>query len=472
MATTISQISAVNPTTDEVIASFDAFGRDEVEMALAEAHDAFVEWSERPIADRAIPMRALAGLLRERADRYARLATLEMGKPIVEARAEIEKCAFGAEHFAQNAARYLADEEVRANARRSIVAFQPLGVVLAVMPWNFPFWQVLRFAAPALMAGNAAVLKHASNVPQCALAIEEAFRDAGFPPGLMRTVLVSGSAIEPIIGDDRIRAVTLTGSSDTGSRIAELAGRALKKTVLELGGSDPFIVLGDADLQLAATTAVRARNQNNGQSCIAAKRFIVVDSVADEFERRFAKGVEDLVVGDPMDPKTQVGPLARRDLLETLERQVDESVRAGARVLTGGERVNGKGYFFTPTVLANVTRDMAAFREETFGPVAAVIRVRDADEAVSVANDSAYGLGASIWTKDAAMGERLARRIESGSVFVNGIVASDPRLPFGGIKRSGYGRELSAFGAREFTNIQTIWIGPAEGQQPTSQPAE
>ena len=472
MATTISQISAVNPTTDEVIASFDAFGRDEVEMALAEAHDAFVEWSERPIADRAIPMRALAGLLRERADRYARLATLEMGKPIVEARAEIEKCAFGAEHFAQNAARYLADEEVRANARRSIVAFQPLGVVLAVMPWNFPFWQVLRFAAPALMAGNAAVLKHASNVPQCALAIEEAFRDAGFPPGLMRTVLVSGSAIEPIIGDDRIRAVTLTGSSDTGSRIAELAGRALKKTVLELGGSDPFIVLGDADLQLAATTAVRARNQNNGQSCIAAKRFIVVESVADEFERRFAKGVEDLVVGDPMDPKTQVGPLARRDLLETLERQVDESVRAGARVLTGGERVNGKGYFFTPTVLANVTRDMAAFREETFGPVAAVIRVRDADEAVSVANDSAYGLGASIWTKDAAMGERLARRIESGSVFVNGIVASDPRLPFGGIKRSGYGRELSAFGAREFTNIQTIWIGPAEGQQPTSQPAE
>jgi len=345
-------------------------------------------------------------------------------------------------------------------------------VVLAVMPWNFPFWQVMRFAAPALMAGNAAVLKHASNVPQCALAIEEAFRDAGFPQGLFRTVLVSGSAIEPIIADERIRAVTLTGSSDTGSRIAELAGRALKKTVLELGGSDPFIVLGDADLQLAATTAVRARNQNNGQSCIAAKRFIVVDSVAEEFERRFAKGVEDLVVGDPMDTKTQVGPLARRDLLDALERQVDESVRAGARVLTGGERLTGKGYFFRPTVLANVTRDMAAFREETFGPAAAVIRVRDADEAVRVANDSAYGLGASIWTGDAALGERLARRIESGSVFVNGMVASDPRLPFGGIKRSGYGRELSAFGAREFTNIQTIWIGPAEGQQPTSQPAE
>jgi len=472
MATTVGQISAVNPATEEVIASFDAFGRDEVEMALAETHDAFLEWRDRPIAERAVPMRALARLLRERSERYARLATLEMGKPIVEAKAEIEKCAFGADHFAQNAARYLADEEIRANARRSIVAFQPLGVVLAVMPWNFPFWQVIRFAAPALMAGNAAVLKHASNVPQCALAIEEAFRDAGFPQGLLRTVLVSGSAIEPIIADERIRAVTLTGSSDTGSRIAELAGRALKKTVLELGGSDPFIVLGDADLQLAATTAVRARNQNNGQSCIAAKRFIVVDSVAEEFERRFAKGVEDLVVGDPMDTKTQVGPLARRDLLDALERQVDESVRAGARVLTGGERLTGKGYFFTPTVLVNVTRDMAAFREETFGPAAAVIRVRDGDEGVRVANDSAYGLGASIWTGDTALGERLARRIESGSVFVNGMVASDPRLPFGGIKRSGYGRELSAFGAREFTNIQTIWIGPAEGQQPTSQPAE
>jgi len=472
MATTVGQISAVNPATEEVIASFDAFGRDEVEMALAETHDAFLEWRDRPIAERAVPMRALARLLRERSERYARLATLEMGKPIVEAKAEIEKCAFGADHFAQNAARYLADEEIRANARRSIVAFQPLGVVLAVMPWNFPFWQVIRFAAPALMAGNAAVLKHASNVPQCALAIEEAFRDAGFPQGLLRTVLVSGSAIEPIIADERIRAVTLTGSSDTGSRIAELAGRALKKTVLELGGSDPFIVLGDADLQLAATTAVRARNQNNGQSCIAAKRFIVVDSVAEEFERRFAKGVEDLVVGDPMDAKTQVGPLARRDLLDALERQVDESVRAGARVLTGGERLTGKGYFFTPTVLVNVTRDMAAFREETFGPAAAVIRVRDGEEGVRVANDSAYGLGASIWTGDTALGERLARRIESGSVFVNGMVASDPRLPFGGIKRSGYGRELSAFGAREFTNIQTIWIGPAEGQQPTSQPAE
>ena len=472
MATTLSQIIAVNPATEELIASFDAFGPEEIEMALAEAHDAHLEWRQRSIAERAVPMRALARLLRERAEPYARLATLEMGKPIGEAKAELEKCAWACEHFADAAAGYLADEVIRSNARRSLVAFQPLGVVLAVMPWNFPFWQVVRFAAPALMAGNAGLLKHASNVPQCALAIEEVIRDAGFPQGLLRSVLVSGAGIEPIIADDRIRAVTLTGSSDTGSRIAELAGRALKKTVLELGGSDPFIVLADADIEAATATAVRARNQNNGQSCIAAKRFIVVESIAADFERRFAKGVEDLVVGDPMDPKTQVGPLARRDLLETLERQVDGSVRAGARVLTGGERLTGKGYFFRPTVLANVSSDMPAFREETFGPAAAVVRVRDADEAVRVANDSAYGLGATIWTRDAALGERLARRIESGSVFVNGMVASDPRLPFGGIKRSGYGRELSAFGAREFTNVQTIWIGPAEAPQPTSQPAE
>jgi len=472
MATTIGQITAVNPATETVIASFDAFGPNEIDMALAEAHDAFLAWRERPIAERAVPMRALAALLRDRIDRYARLATLEMGKPIGEAKAEIEKCAWACDYFASAAAGYLADEEIRANARRSIVAFQPLGVVLAVMPWNFPFWQVVRFAAPAFMAGNAGLLKHASNVPQCALALEEAFRDAGFPEGLLRTVLVSGAAIEPAIADDRIRAVTLTGSSDTGARIAELAGRALKKSVLELGGSDPFVVLADADLEAAAATAVRARNQNNGQSCIASKRFIVVESVAADFERRFAKGVEDLVVGDPIDPKTQIGPLARRDLLDTLERQVDASVRAGARVLTGGERLSGKGYFFRPTVLANVTADMPAFREETFGPAAAVVRVRDTDEAVRVANDSSYGLGASIWTRDASLGERLARRIESGSVFVNGMVASDPRLPFGGIKRSGYGRELSAFGAREFTNVQTIWIGPAQAPQPTSQPSE
>src|SRR5712692_8692873 len=472
MTTRIAPITSVNPATGEILASFEPHTADQVDEALGQAQDAFLAWRGRSFAERAVPMHRLAAILRERADRYAKLMSLEMGKPVTEARAEIEKCAGGCDFYAEHAARYLADQPVTSNARTSYIAFEPLGIVLAVMPWNFPFWQVIRFAAPALMAGNAAVLKHASNVPQSALAIEEAFRDAGFPEGLFKTLLVSGSAIEPIIADHRIRAVTLTGSSDTGSRIAELAGRALKKTVLELGGSDPYIVLADADIEAAATTAVRARNQNNGQSCIAAKRFIVVESVAADFERRFAKGVEDLVVGDPMDPKTQVGPLARRDLLDTLERQVEESLRAGARVLTGGERISGKGYFFRPTVLTNVTRDMAAFREETFGPVAAVVRVGDADEAVRAANDSAYGLGASIWTRDAGSGERLARRIESGSVFVNGMVASDPRLPFGGIKRSGYGRELSAFGAREFTNVQTIWIGPAQAPQPTSQPAE
>jgi len=472
MATRVGQITSLNPATEEVLATFDPYTSDEIEDAVAEAHEAFLEWRERTIAEREPFMRKLAALLRERADRYGRLITLEMGKPISEAKAEIEKCAWTCDHFAENAKRYLADERVASTARQSIVAFEPLGVVLAVMPWNFPFWQVVRFAAPALMAGNAAVLKHASNVPQCAVTIEEAARDAGFPEGLLRTVLVSGGAIEPLIADDRIRAVTLTGSSDTGSRIAELAGRALKKTVLELGGSDPFIVLADADLEAAAATGARARNQNAGQSCIAAKRFIAERAVADDFERKFAKAVEDLVVGDPLDAKTQVGPLARRDLLETLERQVDASVRMGARVLTGGERISGKGFFYRPTVLADVAPNMPVFREETFGPVAAVLRVRDAEEAVRAANDSAYGLGASLWTGDAARGDRLARKIDSGSVFINGMVASDPRLPFGGIKRSGYGRELSAFGIREFTNIQTIWIGPAEAQQPISKPAE
>src|SRR5213596_3481489 len=385
-----------------------------------------------------------------------------MGKPIVEARAELEKCAWGCEHYARSASRYLADEEIRANARRSIVAFQPLGVVLAVMPWNFPFWQVVRFAAPALMAGNAGLLKHASNVPQCALAIEEVIRDAGFPQGLLRTVLVAGAGIEPIIADDRIRAVTLTGSSDTGSRIAELAGRALKKTVLELGGSDPFIVLADADLAAAAAIAVRARNQNNGQSCIAAKRFIVVESVADQFESRFAGAVAALKVGNPMDRQHQVGPLARADLVDELERQVSESIRLGARPLVGGNRIQGDGYYYEPTVLANVRPGMPAYHEETFGPVAAVIRVKDADDALRVANDTDFGLGSNIWTSDIERGKRLAERVEAGLVFINGMVASDARLPFGGVKRSGYGRELGSFGIREFTNIQTVWVGPAK----------
>jgi succinate-semialdehyde dehydrogenase / glutarate-semialdehyde dehydrogenase len=456
-----AQIVSVDPATETEIARFDAFGPADLDRAAAEADVAFRDWRGRTVAERAVPMGALAAHLRAEADRYARLMTAEMGKPITEARAEVEKCAWACEHYRDNAARLLADEPHASGATKSYVAFEPLGVVLAIMPWNFPFWQLFRFGAAAVMAGNTIVLKHASNVSQCSLAIEGAFEEAGFPAGTLRTVLAPAGAIEPLIADERIRAVTLTGSSDTGARVAELAGRSLKKVVLELGGSDPFIVLPDADLAVTVPAAVRARNQNTGQSCIAAKRFIVVGKIADEFESRFAREVVALRVGDPRDPATQIGPLARADLRDALERQVERSVGAGARVLTGGKRRAGPGFFFEPTVLAGVTDDMPAWREETFGPVGAVRRASSVDEAVALANDSAYGLGASIWTGDAAAGERLARRIEAGQVFVNGIVASDPRLPFGGAKRSGYGRELAAFGIREFTNIKTVWVGPA-----------
>ena len=467
MAVAASQIASINPATDEVLRTFDAHTREQVEDAIAGAQDAFVAWRARSFAERAVPMNRLAALFRERSDRYARLMTLEMGKPITEAKAEIEKCALGCDFFAENAERFLSPEIVKTTAQKSYVAYEPLGIVLAVMPWNFPFWQVIRFAAPAFMAGNAAILKHASNVPQCALAIEEAFRDAGFPDGLLRTLLLAGAQVEPVIADERIRAVTLTGSSATGARIAAAAGRALKKAVLELGGSDPFIVLADADVANAAAIGVRARNQNTGQSCIAAKRFLVADPIRGEFEKRFVAGVEALRIGDPLDAKTQIGPLARADLRDNLERQVKESVQMGARLLTGGKRWGDHGAFYTPTVLADVTPDMPVFAEETFGPVAAIIRARDADEAIELANRTEYGLGANLWTRDTATAERLARRIESGQVFINGMVASDPRLPFGGVKHSGFGRELSAFGIREFVNIQTVWIGPAQTAQAT-----
>ena len=459
-------IESFNPATGEVLRRFDPFTDEQVADALKEAQAAYVAWRERSVAERAVPMRALAALLRERRDRYALLITTEMGKPITQAQAELEKCAAGCDFYAEHAAGFLGPQHVETTARESYVAFEPLGVVLAVMPWNFPFWQVVRFAAPALMAGNAAILKHASNVPQCALAIEEAVRDAGFPRGLLRTVLVAGGGIEPLIADDRIRAVTLTGSSDTGARIASLAGRALKKVVLELGGSDPFIVLDDADLAAAGQIAARARNQNAGQSCIAAKRFLVTGGAADDFERHFEAAIRALRVGDPKDPATDVGPLARQDLREALERQVRASVGQGARVVVGGAAREGRGFFFEPTLLADVTEEMPVLREETFGPVAALMRVRDADEAVEVANRSSYGLGAALWTRDIARARELARRIESGSVFVNGMVSSDPRLPFGGVKRSGYGRELSEFGIREFVNVQTVWIGPAKEPEP------
>lgn len=454
------QLESINPATGEVLARFPAATPDEVETAVAEADAAQRAWRLTSFDERAEAMRRLAAHLRGRRDHYARLITLEMGKPITEALAEIEKCALTCVFYANRAADFLGDEAVATNASRSLVAYEPLGVVLAIMPWNYPFWQVFRFAAPALMAGNGALLKHASNIPQCALAVGSAFEEAGFPRGLFRTLLLQGAAVEPVIRDRRVRAVTLTGSSEVGARVAAVAGAALKKTVLELGGSDPFIVLADADVGAAAATAVRARNQNTGQSCIAAKRFLVAEAVADEFEERFARAVGSLRVGDPFDPATQIGPLARADLREALERQVEASVRQGARVLVGGHRRVGAGYFYEPTVLAGVVDGMPVFAEETFGPVAAVRRVSGGDDAVAIANGSDYGLGASIWTGDVKSGEALARTVESGAVFVNGMVASDPRLPFGGVKRSGWGRELGPFGIREFTNVQTIWIGP------------
>jgi succinate-semialdehyde dehydrogenase/glutarate-semialdehyde dehydrogenase len=461
-------IESINPATEEVLARFDEVSSDLVDEALDEARRAFLAWRECTFAERGRPMREAARYLRANKKRFAGLITAEMGKPLAEAEAEVEKCAWGCEYYATEAASFLADRPVKTNARESFVAFEPLGVILAIMPWNFPFWQVLRFAAPCLMAGNAAVLKHASNVPQCALAVEEVFRESGFPAGLFRTLLISASAVGKLIEDRRIAAITLTGSDIVGSTVAAEAGRALKKCVMELGGSDPFIVLDDADLAGAVEFAVRSRYQNGGQSCIAAKRFIVAEAVADEFERRFASEVGQLKVGNPVEEGVKVGPLARGDLADDLDRQVQESVAAGARITCGGHRVSGKGYFYEPTVLVGVTPEMPAFREETFGPVAAVTRVRDADEAVRVANDSQFGLGGNLWTRDVERGKELARRIESGNVFINGMVASDPRLPFGGVKHSGFGRELSSYGIQEFTNIQTIWVGPARG---TQQPA-
>ena len=454
-------IESINPATEEVLATFKEFTAEQTEQAIAQADAAFRKWRETSFAERARLVRRAGAILRERKPRYAAMITAEMGKPVVESEAELEKCAWNCDFYAENAEHMLADEAVLTNAKESFVAFQPLGTILAVMPWNFPFWQVFRFAAPALMAGNTALLKHASNVPQCALAIVEVFRDAGFPEGAFSTLLIPGRDVEPIINDPRVRAVTLTGSDDTGTKVAAASGHALKKSVLELGGSDPFIVLADADLDGAATIGAKARFQNTGQSCIASKRFIVEQSVAVEFEQKFVEAVKKLKVGDPMDRETNIGPMARGDLRDDLDRLVQGSVNLGARVVMGGHRIEGRGYFYAPTVLTGVTQQMPVFREETFGPVAPVIRARDPEHAVALANDSDFGLGAELWTNDLERGRKLARRIESGSVFINGMVASDPRLPFGGVKRSGYGRELSSFGIREFVNVQTIWIGPA-----------
>ena len=454
---------SINPATGRLVLELPEDPPERVEQALIAAGSAFDRWRDLSFAARAGHMRNVAARLRADSPRLAGLMTLEMGKPIAEAEAEIEKCAWCCDFYAENAEKFLADLVTPSGATESYVAFDPVGIVLAIMPWNFPFWQVFRFAAPSLMAGNVAVLKHASNVPQCARAIEQVFREAGLPEAVFQTLMLPSNRIDQLIADERIMAVTLTGSDLAGSKVAESSGRELKKTVLELGGSDPFIVLADADIDAAAGVAVSARYQNTGQSCIAAKRFIVVEDVREAFLGAFVAGIEKLKTGDPTRRDTQVGPLAREDLVEGIEEQVKRSVEAGARVVTGGRRMPGEGYFYEPTVLAGVRPGMPVFDEETFGPVAAVIGASGSDEAIDLANQSRYGLGSALWTRNIVQGKRLARRIESGAVFINGMVASDPRLPFGGVKRSGYGRELGEWGIREFVNIKTVWVGPKTG---------
>ena len=458
-------IQSINPATEEMIQTFEPYSEAQVNQALDQAHTAFLSWSETTFAERSTYLHTVARFMRQHKEELARLSTLEMGKPIVEAEAEIEKCAWACDFYADNAQRFLADESVETNATQSYVSFLPLGVILAVMPWNYPYWQIFRFAAAALMAGNTIVLKHASNVSLAALEIERIFKESGLPQNIFKTILVPGTSIENLIADPRVAAITLTGSDSTGVAVGAASGHALKKAVLELGGSDAFIVLADADLDAAAQMAVRARFQNTGQSCIAAKRFIVVEAVADAFEQKFAIEAAQLSIGDPFDRGTQIGPLPRADLREELDKLVQASVRMGARVILGGKPLAGKGFFYAPTILTGVTPEMPVFSAETFGPVAPVIRAQDEEHAVQLANDSQFGLSSNLWTQNIEHARKLARRIAAGGVFINGMTTSDPRLPFGGIKRSGFGRELSMFGIREFVNIQTIWIGPPTGPQ-------
>ncbi|WP_435348711.1 NAD-dependent succinate-semialdehyde dehydrogenase [Haloarchaeobius sp. HRN-SO-5] len=452
-------MESVNPATERLVSEYESLSERELDDAIDRADAAYQTWRDRPIEERQRLLADVATVLRDGVDEYAELITREMGKPISEARSEVEKCAWVCDYYAENAGAHLADERIgtvpEANTK---VVYEPLGAVLAVMPWNYPFWQVFRFAAPTLTAGNVGLLKHASNVPGCAVAIQEIFEAAGYPDGVFTTLLVGSGDVERVVADDRVEAATLTGSEYAGRKVAETAGYHLKKTVLELGGSGPFVVLDDADLDNAVETAVTARYMNTGQSCIAAKRFVVVDDVHDEFVERLTSAADALTVGDPMDPETDVGPLAKGKFVDELHEQVEASLDSGATLELGGEALDRPGHYYAPTVLTDVPHTAPAACEETFGPVAAVFSVADEREAVELANDSRFGLGASVWTEDRDRGERVGRELETGCVFVNELVKSDPRVPFGGIKASGYGRELSKQGIREFVNRKTLWV--------------
>lgn len=451
-------ITSINPATGEKLKDFPVHDEAEVENRLARAEQAFQRHRHRSFDERAQLMMEAASLLNVEKDKFARIITLEMGKVLRASIDEVEKCARACRFYAENAERFLGDSVAQTQAARSFVRYQPMGAILAIMPWNFPFWQVFRFAAPALMAGNVGLLKHAANVPQCALAIEEIFHRVGFEDGMFQALLIEPAQAEKLISDPRIKAVTLTGSDRAGSAVASAAAREIKKSVLELGGNDPFIVTPSADFEKAVATAVKSRTLNTGQSCIAAKRFFIADQIYDKFLRRFLDGMRALKTGDPLDEATDIGPLATKQIREGVHDQVQKSVAAGAKLLTGGNRVHGPGFFYEPTVLTDIPPDSPAYREEVFGPVAAVFRVRDNEEALRLANDSVFGLGASVWTNDAQEQELFVSQLEVGMVFINGMVASDPRLPFGGVKRSGFGRELGAMGIREFMNAKTVWI--------------
>ncbi|MBV8529658.1 MAG: NAD-dependent succinate-semialdehyde dehydrogenase [Candidatus Dormibacteraeota bacterium] len=461
MATQVARFVSIDPATEEEIEAFDIARESDVDRVLEAAARAWRDWRWRPIGERATVLHAVAATLRREAEVHAATITAEMGKPLHEARAEVEKCAFCCDYFADEAPRLLADERAPSDSPASFVSFDPLGTLLACMPWNFPYWQVFRCIAPALMAGNCVVLKHASNTTRCGLRIEQALHEAGVPGGVFAMLVLPNDRVADVIADSRVAAVSLTGSTAAGRSVATAAGQHVKKCVLELGGSDAFIVLADADVAVAAETGVRSRFQNAGQSCISAKRFIVHDAVADEFEDRLIQLSGELRVGDPKDAATQIGPLARADLRDTLVRQLRESVGRGARLRAGGDRVGDRGFYLQPAVLTGCAPGMPAFDEETFGPLASVTRVGNDDEAVIMANHSEYGLGGNVWTRDLERGIALAHRLDTGGVFVNGMTHSDPRIPFGGVRGSGYGRELHRFGIQEFVDIKTIWLPPA-----------